>query len=98
MRRVVYATFEPLRGHEQHVREILSALLGPTRSEEGCETFDLYRSPTGFVLFERYRDQAAVEAHRATPHYAAYRAAIVEHLAEPIGVTVLDVEDEAPRA
>jgi len=92
---VVYATFTPQPGREDDVRRILAALLAPTRAEDGCDTFDLYRNDAGFALFERYRDMAAVEAHRGTAHYAAYRAAIVEHLSEPIGVTILEVEDEA---
>lgn len=94
---VVYATFSPQPGHEEDVRKILTDLLGPTRAEDGCDIFDLYRHETEFALFERYRDHAAVEAHRGTAHYAVYRAAIVEHLSEPIGVTVLEVEDEASR-
>lgn len=94
---VVHATFVPQPGHEENVRRILTELLGPTRAEDGCDTFDLYRNATEFALFERYRDVAAVEAHRGTAHYAAYRAAIVEHLSGPIGVTILEVEDEASR-
>jgi len=42
-----------------------------------------------FHFFEIYQDQAALEAHRTTDHYKAYRAAIPNHLAEPIGVKVL---------
>ena len=31
-------------------------------------------------LYERYTDRAAFDAHRATPHFAAWRRAAAEHL------------------
>ncbi len=40
-------------------------------SEPGCKLYTLCRgeAPGAYVFMERYVDQAAVEAHRATPHY-----------------------------
>ena len=46
-------------------------------------------------LFERYSDGDALQHHRETDHYKAYRAKIVDYLAEPIGVLVLDAVDAA---
>ncbi len=85
----VFATFRPKPGE--------TAMVGPTRDEAGNITYDLYRETaqgtgeTTFHIFERYRDQEALQTHRDSAHYKAYRAAIGEHLAEPISVTVLDV-------
>ena len=64
-----------------------------TRQEPGCEQYDLFRAgsqdrPT-FHLIERYANGEALEAHRATDHYRAYRAEIPDLLDEPIGVLVL---------
>jgi len=65
-------------------------MTGPTRAEPGNRIYNLYKDANGgFHLFELYADQAAVEAHRATAHYKAYRAAIADLLAEPIGVKIL---------
>jgi hypothetical protein len=44
-------------------------------------------------LIEAYRDEAAQQAHRETEHYKAYRATIVDLLAEPIQVTILNGVD-----
>jgi quinol monooxygenase YgiN len=33
--------------------------------------------PSLFVLFERYADEGAFEAHRATPHFASWLAGVV---------------------
>ena len=49
--------------------------------EPGCRRFEVYRvagEPTRFVLFEIYADQAAREAHWATPHFLAYRDATAQ--------------------
>lgn len=48
-----------------------------SRLEPGCLRFevsrDLHKSNV-FALSELYQDAAAIEAHTATPHFAAWRA------------------------
>lgn len=94
---IVFASFRPNPGSEDAVEELLRWMVGHTRAEEGCERYDLYRRKGGefvsFHLVERYRDQAALEAHRATDHYVEYRAKIADMLAAPIDVVVLDPID-----
>ena len=44
--------------------------------EPGCERFDVFQergNPCLFLLIEIYRDQAALDAHRGSPHYLAFR-------------------------
>jgi quinol monooxygenase YgiN len=92
----VFASFRPHPGREADVRDLLTWMLERTRAEPGCERYDLYeeRDAGGSLhLFERYRDQGALEAHRATEHYVEYRRRIVDLLREPIGVIVLDPID-----
>lgn len=53
------------------VREILSALVEPTRRESGCISYELLQdssNPTDFVFVERWANAAAERAHFATPH------------------------------
>lgn len=43
-----------------------------TLAEAGCLGYEVFRSadkPGELLLLERYRDTAAIEAHRAAPHY-----------------------------
>jgi (4S)-4-hydroxy-5-phosphonooxypentane-2,3-dione isomerase len=50
-----------------------------SRKEPGIVRFDLIQeveNPNQFALFELYRDQPAVEAHRLTAHYAKWRDAV----------------------
>lgn len=52
--------------------------LGSERDEPGCLRFNVLRDekdPDLYYFFEVYKDQAALEAHRAAPHYAVWRAA-----------------------
>ena len=51
---------------------------GTTTKEEGNFQFSVVQDnedPDRFFLFEVYRDEAALEAHRNTPHFLKYREA-----------------------
>lgn len=48
------------------VKELLSAILEPTRTEDGCVAYTLHQGaadPTTFVFYEVWRDQAALGVH-----------------------------------
>ena len=60
-------------GEEEHVLAALRALAGPSRAETGCLLWEANRDPDdprAFVLYERYADRAAYEAHLASEHFA----------------------------
>lgn len=92
----VFASFRPREGRAGDLRSLLAWMVERTRAEPGCERYDLYeeRDAGGALhLFERYRNQQALEAHRATEHYIEYRRQVADLLLEPIGVVVLDPID-----
>lgn len=75
----IVAVLTALPGSEAHLRALLDGMLTPSRSEPGNLRYDLWQDqsdPKRFVLDELYVDAAAIEAHRATPHFQAYLAAI----------------------
>ena len=46
-----------------------------SRKEPGCLRFDVLKhldNPPRFAFYEVYKDEAAVQAHRQTPHYARW--------------------------
>ena len=90
---MVFASFVPGEGKTEAAAAILRRMRTATRQEPGNEVYDLFQAEsdgrTTFHLIERYTNQAALEAHRATEHYIAYRAEIPDLLDEPIGVIVL---------
>ena len=98
MSSIVIARFFPKPGSEARVESILREMVIHTRNEPGCRRYDFYQSSAAstekaFGLIEQYADQAAIQAHRETAHYKAYRANIMELLAKPIDVAILDPLD-----
>jgi quinol monooxygenase YgiN len=65
--------------HEEHLAAFRRRLLShaaTSREEPGCLRFDVYQEtsrPAMFLLFEIYRDAAALEAHRGSAHFADFR-------------------------
>ena len=66
-------------GMRQRFLEAIEAdALGSERDEPGCLRFNVLQDAqddTVYYFYEVYKDQAALEAHRLTPHYAVWRAA-----------------------
>jgi quinol monooxygenase YgiN/quercetin dioxygenase-like cupin family protein len=63
-----------MAGREEDIKRELLALTAPTRAEPGSIRYDLYQSPdrpNEFMRFEVWRDAAALERHKATPHLKA---------------------------
>lgn len=55
----------------------LRALVGPTRKEDGCLTYDLYRSaegPAAFLLHEVWARREDHTRHTGTPHFLRWNA------------------------
>ena len=67
VRREMLAEFE---------RAILANADGARTREPGCVQFDISQKeddPAQWLFYEVYKDSAAFEAHRASPHFAAYQ-------------------------
>ncbi len=86
----MFALVVPLKVKPEMREKFLAAALEDStcsvRDEPGCLRFDVLQDntdPNKFFFYEVYLDEAAVEAHRAAPHYARWRAAAAEVLAEP---------------
>jgi len=65
-------------GREKFLEAIEVDALGSERDEPGCLRFNVLHDAQDqnvYYFFEVYRDEAALEAHRAAPHYAVWRAA-----------------------
>ncbi len=65
-------------GRERFLKAIEVDALGSERDEPGCLRFNVLQDAQDqnvYYFFEAYRDEAALEAHRAAPHYAVWRAA-----------------------
>jgi quinol monooxygenase YgiN len=78
-------TFVIQPGREDEAIELFNKLTVATRTEPGCLMYIAHRSPSEprrFFLYEQYVDQAALDAHRAAPHFVEYGANGAFKLAE----------------
>lgn len=63
---------------ERFLKAIGANAASAVRDEPGCIGFDVAEDvdeQNHFLLYEVYRDRDAIERHRATDHYAAWRKA-----------------------
>jgi len=93
---VLAVTWMAKVGRENDVVGIFGKLTEASRKEPGCSMYVVHRhktEPRRFFIYEQYKDDAALEAHRAAPHFLQFAkkelpkvADRVEgHLFEPLG-------------
>ena len=71
-------------------------LVFSTRQEPGNLRYDLYcetNTPNTFHIIETYRDASALDTHRETMHYLAYREKTKDWLVKPPEVHILQGVD-----
>jgi quinol monooxygenase YgiN len=81
----VAVTYLMHEGTEAEAIELFKPLAAETRKETGCRMYYVHRSTTNprqFFLYEQYDDQAALDAHRAAPHFEKYGKNGLFHLIE----------------
>ena len=62
-------------GHEDEVLDSFRKLEEATRREPGCIAYVVQRSRENkrhYLVYEQYTDEAALEAHRNSPHFKQY--------------------------
>jgi len=93
---VLAVTWMAKVGHESDVAALFVKLTEESRKEPGCAMYQVHRHKTDsrrFFIYEQYKDDAALEAHRVAPHFLQFArkdlpklADRVEgHLFEPLG-------------
>jgi quinol monooxygenase YgiN len=93
---VLAVTWVAKVGKETEVAGLFSKLTEASRKEPGCVTYQVHRhrtEPRRFFIYEQYKDDAALEAHRTASHFLQFAkkdlpkiADRVEgHLYEPLG-------------
>jgi quinol monooxygenase YgiN len=88
---------KPIKGKEKEFEVLFNQLKAQVRlNEPGNEYYDLYQShdePGSYVVMERYRDQAALDAHDKSPHGALFFPKI-RALLEVLEVKYFDAVEE----
>ena len=74
---------------EAFIEATLDDARGSVQDEPGCLRFDVLqddKDPNRIYLYEVYRDQAAIEAHRQTAHLLKWRETVQDWFTTPIQV------------
>ena len=83
-------------GCEAAVEKAALLVVAGSRAEPGCLRYDLWREPghgRRYLIDELYVDRAAIDAHRLTDHYQAFRAAITGLLETPPATATVEAID-----
>lgn len=68
-------TYVVLPNREEEALRLFARLTEASRAEPGCCFYQLHQSPEDprhFFLYEQYLDDAALAAHRSSPHFEEY--------------------------
>ena len=68
-------------------------ILAASRAEPGCVSYTMYQNPhepASFFFFEQWKDQAAIDAHFAAPHFKAFGDKIKDMVAAPPEIVIYD--------
>ena len=72
---VLAVTWMAKTGREADVASLFAKLSEESRKEPGCAMYQVHRhrtEPRRFFIYEQYRDDAALEAHRSAPYFLQY--------------------------
>ena len=70
-------TFIAKEGSEAKMKELLTAMVAPSKVEDGCIFYDIFvyeNNPRKFMAVESWRDEDALDGHKGTDHYAIYKS------------------------
>ncbi len=70
-------TFIAKEGSEAKMKELLTAMVEPSKVEDGCIFYDIFvyeNNPRKFMAVESWRDEKALDGHKGTEHYAIYKS------------------------
>ena len=72
---VLAVTWTAHPGRENEVADIFRKLEAASRKEPGCLQYVVHRhrdDAKRFFIYEQYRDDGALQAHRDSPHFQEY--------------------------
>ena len=70
-------TFIAKEGSEAKMKELLSAMVVPSKSEVGCMFYEIFQyenNPRKFMAVETWENEAALDGHKASAHYKVYKS------------------------
>lgn len=90
----VIATLRARPGKEEELKDLLTTLVGYTRTEMGCISYDLNRQqddPSVFVMTEYWTGRSALDQHNSMPYMREFAAAAPALVATPPEIRLYDM-------
>ena len=75
-------TFIAKDGNEAKMKELLTAMVKPSKAEDGCIFYDIFQCkerPEKFFAVETWRDEKALDGHKTTEHYKIYKSSYEQY-------------------
>jgi quinol monooxygenase YgiN len=75
---IVRMNFRP--DDREEIAQVLRELTRLSRQEPGCVSYiphQVEADPDTVLIYEQYKDEAAADAHRASPHFAQYAIGVL---------------------
>ena len=70
-------TFIAKEGCEEKMKELLTAMVEPSKAEPGVlfyEIFQYENNPRRFMAVETWENESALDGHKASAHYKVYKS------------------------
>lgn len=90
----VIARFTARPGREAELLAVLEGLIEPTRAEDGCRMYELWRSrqdPAELTFVEEWSSDEALAAHAKSAHIGEARARYPELIADEVDLRLYDL-------
>ncbi|ABB44758.1 Antibiotic biosynthesis monooxygenase [Sulfurimonas denitrificans DSM 1251] len=75
-------TFIAKKDGVKKMKELLTAMVKPSKAEDGCIFYDIFQCkdrPEKFFAVETWRDEAALDGHRNSEHYKVYKSSYEQY-------------------
>ncbi len=69
-------TFIAKKESIEQLKELLYTMIAPSKAEDGCLLYDIFQfknEPEKFIVVESWRDEKALDGHKASDHYKHYK-------------------------
>ncbi|NJK95351.1 MAG: antibiotic biosynthesis monooxygenase [Bacteroidales bacterium] len=80
--------------------KLFQGMTDSTLKEPGCTGYQLYQNPyekSSFLVYETYKNQAAIDAHFAAPYFKSYGEKIGVLTSKPTEISIYDVAGETKK-
>jgi quinol monooxygenase YgiN len=84
-------------GKETEFITAAKMMIENSNKEEGCLGYMLYQDPyekTNFIFVEKYKNQAAIDIHFATPYFKEFGTLTADWTSKPMEIKIIDVAGE----